>query len=101
MAQWVNDLASLSGGTGLTPGLARWVKDEQWVKEPALLQVAAPAQIQSLAWELLYATDVAKKEKPNQTKTVIKKLHNKPEGCATGSGIFWCFTVYLIAWTFS
>ena len=38
---------------GLIPKLAQWAKD------PALLQLTAVAQIQSLAQELLYAVDVA------------------------------------------
>ena len=33
MAQWVNHLACLCGGTGLIPSLVQWVKD------PALLQL--------------------------------------------------------------
>lgn len=35
----------------------------QWIKNPtAAVRVAAEAQVQSLAWELPYVTDMAKKK---------------------------------------
>ena len=59
MAQCVNDLAlSLWQRWALIPSLVQWVKD------PALPQlVAAVALIQSLDWELPYATGQPKKKK--------------------------------------
>ena len=42
------------------PGLPPVV---QWVEDPALAQVTAEAWVPSLAWELPYATGVAKNKK--------------------------------------
>ena len=55
------NLTSIHEGVDLSPGLA------QWVRNPVLLWLwcrpAAVALIQSLAWEIPYATDVALKKK--------------------------------------
>ena len=40
VAQWINDLAYLYGGSGLSPSLVQWVKD------PALLQLQHRSQLQ-------------------------------------------------------
>ena len=59
VAQCVNDLACLCGGTSWIPGLAQWVED------PVLPQLcrkcAAPAQTRSLARECPHAVGVAEK----------------------------------------
>ena len=46
----------------------------QWVKNPALslAQVTAVASVQSLAWELLHAMDVAKKREREREICSIK-----------------------------
>ena len=46
-------------GAGSIPGPALWVKGSGTAAAAA--EFTATAQIQSLAWELLYATGVAKK----------------------------------------
>ena len=58
---WVSIRLQLLRGTGLIPGLVQWVKGSDIAAAAA--QVAAVAQLQSLARELPYAVGVAIKLK--------------------------------------
>ena len=65
MAQWVNCYGlGCCRGMGSISGTAQWVKGLGIAIAAA--QVAAVAQIQSLAWELSYATGVVIKKKKGE-----------------------------------
>ena len=60
MAQWVTNPTSIHEDVGSLPGLVQWVEGSS--SAAAAAHVTTVAQIQSLAWELSYATSVAKRK---------------------------------------
>ena len=74
--EWANDLACLCGGSlGPWPGAAG--------EESAVVQVTAPARIQSLAQELPYAAGVAENEKTKKKRmNFFLKKWNSHQGSA-------------------
>ena len=74
---------------GSIPGLTSGLQD---LVLPQLAEVAAVAQLQSLALELPYATDVAIKKKKNQNivTNTGKDVGELELSYSAGGGVKWC-----------
>ena len=73
MVQQVKDQALSLRGCRFEPGPGAVVKDLVLLPTAAMVYTAVLAWIQSLAWELLYAAGVAKKEQNKRNKRVSLK----------------------------
>ena len=74
MAQCVKNTTTVAWDAGWIPGPAQWVKGSGTVT--AVVQVAAEAWIQSLAWELPYAAGVALKKKTLNSGCISGRTHD-------------------------